>query len=154
MRGLRVWVVYKITTGEFILLFSFDESGAGGATPIAGLVRDSAGHLYGTAADGGMAYDACPFGYAGASLGCGVVFRLDPYGNEKIVYRFHGTDGANPYGGVILDSAGNMYGTTYMGGNANGGVVYKLTPPKPRRRALAPDTRDSGHPGWRAGSRA
>jgi uncharacterized repeat protein (TIGR03803 family) len=44
-----------------------------------------------------------------------------------VLYRFTGADGANPYAGVIRDPAGNFYGTTYQGGPANAGVVYKLT---------------------------
>lgn len=128
--GYGCGVVYEMSeAGEFSLLFSFDEGGAGGAIPVAGLVRDSAGNLYGTAAGGGMDYDVCTGSYQGASGGCGLVFRVDPYGNETVIYRFTGADGGNPWAGVILDSSGNIYGTTYGGGTANGGVVYKLTPP-------------------------
>src|SRR5580700_10980163 len=43
-----------------------------------------------------------------------------------VVHNFNGTHGANPYAGIVSDSAGNLYGTTYAGGAANAGVVYKL----------------------------
>jgi len=62
--------------------------------------------------------------------GCGVVFKLDPAGQQTVLYSFTGgADGGNPLAGVIRDSAGNLYGTTSSGG-AQGmfgnGVVYKL----------------------------
>jgi len=125
--GFGCGVVYKVdTSGQFTLLYEFT-GGADGGTPIAGLIRDSAGNLYGTADNGGAGIDRCVLGYAGAGPGCGVVFKVDPSGNETVLYRFTGADGAYPQAGVIFDSAGNLYGTTYQGGAANAGVVYKLT---------------------------
>ena len=57
----------------------------------------------------------------------GVVFKLDTTGTETVLYSFTGgADGANPYAGLIRDSAGNLYGTTYGGGTSNWGVVFKL----------------------------
>ena len=53
--------------------------------------------------------------------------QLDTTGHETVLYSFTGgADGANPYAGVIRDSAGNLYGTTSVGGAGGGGVVYKL----------------------------
>jgi uncharacterized repeat protein (TIGR03803 family) len=96
------------------VLHSFS-GGADGQYPHAGLVQDSAGNLYGTT--GGD--DAQTFG---------TVFKIDPTGNETVLYRFTGgTDGALPMGALIRDSAGNLYGTTYYGG-AGYGVVFKLDP--------------------------
>jgi uncharacterized repeat protein (TIGR03803 family) len=46
----------------------------------------------------------------------------------KVLHRFKGADGADLFTGLILDPAGNLYGTTVSGGNLNGGVVYKLSP--------------------------
>lgn len=83
---------------------------------IAGLLADSAGNLYGTT-------------YAGGSAGAGVVFRADPGGRETALYTFTGgADGDQPQSGVARDSAGNLYGTTRLGGASNLGVVYRLEP--------------------------
>jgi uncharacterized repeat protein (TIGR03803 family) len=80
------------------------------------VIRDSAGNLYGTTAYGG-------------SANAGVVYKLDTAGQETVLYSFTGgADGGTPWSGVIRDSAGNLYGTTQIGGNDNGGVVFKLTP--------------------------
>ncbi len=92
--------------------------GADGVGPQAGLVRDTAGNFYGTAAGGG----------SGIS-GCGVVFKLSPLGVETTLYTFKGgSDGCEPLGKLIADAAGNLYGTTYGGGAHNEGAVFKLTP--------------------------
>ena len=109
-------VVYKLdTSGRETVLHSFT-SGADGGGPIAGVIRDSAGNLYGTTF------------YGGAANG-GVVYKLDTAGHEIVLYNFTGgADGSQPDAGVIRDSAGNLYGTTYLGGAANAGVVYKLDP--------------------------
>jgi len=94
--------------------------GADGASPSAGVVMDAAGNLYGTTDGGG-------------STGAGVVFKIDPAGHETALHSVTGppwpgtgTDGYDPNGGVILDSAGNLYGTTNAGGATSGGIVYKL----------------------------
>ena len=107
-------VVFKLdTTGHQTVLYSFT-GGADGGIPYAGVIRDPAGNLYGTTAQAG-------------ALGWGVVFKLDTTGHETVLYTFTGgADGADPLAGVILDSAGNLYGTTYQGGAANAGVVFKL----------------------------
>ncbi|MFZ0707201.1 MAG: choice-of-anchor tandem repeat GloVer-containing protein [Candidatus Korobacteraceae bacterium] len=96
-------------------LYSF-QGGADGQLPN-GLVFDHNGNLYGTT-------------YIGGANGKGTVFELTPSGNEwtkTILHSFDGVDGANPYSGVILDDAGNLYGTTYGGGSQDEGVVYELT---------------------------
>jgi uncharacterized repeat protein (TIGR03803 family) len=128
-------VVYKLdTTGHEIVLYSFTGRSDGGF-PQAGVIRDSAGNLYGTASAGGITMGPCGGPYLG--LGCGVVYKIDPTGHETVLYSFTGgTDGANPYAGLIGDSAGNLYGTTTAGGGiTNGvcaprgcGVVYKIDP--------------------------
>lgn len=113
-------VVYKIdTTGNFSLLHVF--SGPDGSTPSAGVTVDSAGNLYGTASRGGQGVDS----------GAGVIFKIDAAGNETILYLFAGgPDGAYPLGTVVLDGAGNLYGTANAGGNApwpfGDGVVFML----------------------------
>jgi uncharacterized repeat protein (TIGR03803 family) len=107
------------------VLYSF-KGGKDGSYPQAGVVFDSAGNLYGATS------------YQG-TYGYGTVFKLTPTNGrwkESVLYAFKGSskdDGEYPWGGVILDKAGNLYGTTQLGGPAsqtcpNGcGTVYKLT---------------------------
>jgi uncharacterized repeat protein (TIGR03803 family) len=113
-------VVYKLdSTGHETVLYTFT-GGADGGDPGAGVIRDSAGNLFGTTSAGGDL--ACGF-----SAGCGVVFKVGPTGTETVLHRFTGgADGGYPYAGVIRDSAGNLYGTTSQGGPNGQGVVFKL----------------------------
>jgi uncharacterized repeat protein (TIGR03803 family) len=90
-----------------------------GKAPYAGLVRDPAGRLYGTTYSGGTRTAMC-------ASGCGVVFEVDEAGHERVLHRFSGPDGALPIGYLIRDSAGNLYGTTQMGGASGLGTVFKL----------------------------
>jgi uncharacterized repeat protein (TIGR03803 family) len=95
-----------------------------GALPEAGLVLDSQGNLYGAAADGGD---------TSCVNGCGSIFELSPFNGgwkETILHQFqaNGTDGTNPYSTLILDSVGNLYGTTFKGGTSNDGTVFELSP--------------------------
>jgi uncharacterized repeat protein (TIGR03803 family) len=126
--GFGCGVVYKLdATGQETALYRFCSLAncADGNGPYAGVIRDSAGNLYGTATGGGKT--GCL-----SDAGCGVVFKLDAAGNETVLYSFTGgADGGNPYAGVIRDSAGNLYGTASWGGDFSGckygcGVVYKL----------------------------
>ena len=106
-----------------------------GAFPSAGVVRDTAGNLFGTAYQGGL--QNCMF----SVLGCGTVFKVDTTGQFNVLYSFKGPeagpDGAYPQGGVVLDAAGNLYSTTAAGGSAIGcpslpqqncGMIFQLTP--------------------------
>jgi uncharacterized repeat protein (TIGR03803 family) len=116
---------------SFSVLHDFTCCTSDGWTAAAGLVRDPAGDLYGTTEWGGS--------YTGeycASLGCGTVFEVSPptapggVWTEKVLYRFGGEhDGLNPLSSLILDAAGNLYGTTYGGGALGGGTVFQLTRP-------------------------
>ena len=106
------------------VLYSFS-GGADGALPFAGLIRDAAGNLYGTTYQGGKVNKICQYG-------CGVVFELSPSSSgswtETVLYSFNGgPDGSNPVGGVAMDAAGNLFGTTAYGGPHNFGTVFKLT---------------------------
>jgi uncharacterized repeat protein (TIGR03803 family) len=90
-----------------------------GRSPYAGLVRDNAGNLYGTTLAGGG--HGCQFG-----KGCGTVFEISPGGQETILYAFSGgSDGANPYGGLLMKENA-LYGTTTGGGSTGNGVVFKI----------------------------
>jgi uncharacterized repeat protein (TIGR03803 family) len=105
------------------MLYSF-KGGSDGLSPT-GLTIDVAGNLYGTASSGGKS--SCNGG-----SGCGVVFKLalNSLGKwtETILYTFSGSDGNQPFGGAVVDTDGNLYGTTFYGGNASSGTVFKLTP--------------------------
>ena len=97
-------------------------TGPDGANPVASLMMDAKGDLYGTTRFGGLVKDCTGNG----SAGCGVVFELSR-GKETVLHRFtDGTDGAWPWAGLIADAHGNLYGTTNGGGTVGGGVVFKL----------------------------
>ena len=102
----------------FTVLYSFT-GGADGSSPQAGLVRDKRGNLYGTTAQGGSS--------ANCFLGCGVVFKLDTWGNETVLHTFTNTpDGALPLAALVRDKTGNLYGTTASGGTSVYGTIFKL----------------------------
>jgi len=108
----------------FTELYAFNNAGdlSDGGWPEAGVVRDAAGNLYGTTFFGGLGTE-CDIDVAGF----GVVFKVDPTGNESVLHAFGGRrDGWNPTAGLVLDSAGNLYGTTLLGGVHGFGVVFKL----------------------------
>lgn len=150
------------------ILYSFN-NGADGVNPVAGVVLDKEGNLYGTTLSGGVfgnvfeltpsgtlttLYYFCPnaqscldgaFPLGGVALdskanvygtttsggsdGGGTVFKVTPSGTETVLHSFAcPTDGCGPYGGVVRDSKGNLYGTTTDGGASGGGTVFKLTP--------------------------
>ena len=114
---------------QLTTLYSFTGSGAGdGANPEAGLIADPAGNLYGTTRFGGViTTESC------RPLGCGTVFQLTPSGTLNVLYSFSGSDGAQPFAGLIADTAGNLYGTTWGGGapcivTIGCGTVFQLDP--------------------------
>jgi uncharacterized repeat protein (TIGR03803 family) len=106
--------------------------GSDGYLPFSGVTLDAAGNLYGTTLNGGSS-TLC------AGFGCGIVYKLTPTATgpwkETVLHTFaDGPDGAGPWGGVILDSKGNLYGTVQDGGDlsvCNGigcGAVFELSP--------------------------
>jgi uncharacterized repeat protein (TIGR03803 family) len=107
--------VFSITpSGTFTSLHSFS-SGADGANPFgAGLTVGSDGALYGVT-------------FFGGNGTLGTIFRITASGTLTILYDFDGTNGANPYGTLLLAADGNMYGTT-SGDGIRFGTVFKLTP--------------------------
>jgi uncharacterized repeat protein (TIGR03803 family) len=116
--SLMLGTVFELSPGaadwSSTLLYSF-QGLADGADPKAPLVFDAAGNLYGT-----VTQDA----------GEGGVFELSPSGSgswiDSTVLAFEGTDGSIPYAGLVLDSEGNLYGTTEFGGSAQDGVVFEI----------------------------
>ena len=123
--GLGCGVVFELTPSENSwtqsVLWNF-AAGDGGYLPTTGVVFDGAGNLYGTTYWGG----------SGCNDLCGTVYQLMPSEsgwNEKVLYSYTGgSDGANPWGGVLLDGAGNVYSTAYTGGSGGGGTVSELSP--------------------------
>jgi len=103
----------------FKVLHSFT-GGGDGAYPYAGLVQDAVGNLYGAAADGGDD-PSCSSYY---TYGCGVIFVLDRNGEERVIRRLNGANGALPLGTPTLDRSGNLYGTTNGGGFFGSGTVF------------------------------
>jgi uncharacterized repeat protein (TIGR03803 family) len=112
------------------LLYSFNDNDQDGYEPYAPLIFDGAGNLYGTTYSGGTSGKGC------GGSGCGTVFELTPVGKgwkESVLFSFKDNlkDGFKPWGGVVFDKAGNLYGTTSGGGPAFGGgagTVFQLSP--------------------------
>jgi len=169
---LPAGTVFKLdNTGQMTVLHSFCSAAncADGNTPYAGVIRH-AGSLYGTTVGGGVSssgvvfkldpagnetalYTFCPNGnctdgmspnavirdkesnlygtttFGGGVSNSGVVFKLDPTGTETVLHSFAGgADGANPFGSLIQDEAGNLYGTTSVGGPSGQGTVFEVDP--------------------------
>lgn len=117
-----VGAVYELmrsgSTWTANVLYNFTWGDDGGA-PYAGLVFDGSGNLYGTA--------------SGSGINAGSVFELTPSGSGWTYHSLHifqsgGTDGMNPYAGLVFDRSGNIYGATVYGGQYGGGTVFELSP--------------------------
>jgi len=109
--------------GTLTTIYSFAGSPNDGSGPVAGVIRDAAGDLYGTTVQGGVSGTGC-------SGTCGTVFKVSGNGVETVLHNFAGgsSDGGNPHGGLIQDSAGNLYGTASNGGSTGNGVVFEVAP--------------------------
>jgi hypothetical protein len=107
--------------------------GTDGAVPNGALVLDNKGAIYGTSFFGGNESGECNGGSGGT--GCGTVFTLKPPATkggtwtEKVLYRFHGKDGANPAAGVAFDGNGDLFGPALAGGNGGYGLIFELKKP-------------------------
>lgn len=111
-------VVYKMTpAGKITVLHNFAGYPTDGSQPIGVLAQANDGTLYGAA-------------YTGGANNQGIVFKITTSGSYTLLHSFHdvaGSDGINPWTGVVVGSDGNLYGTA-QGGKHNAGVLYKITP--------------------------
>ena len=114
--------VFKLdAAGNQTVLHSF--TGPDGSTPRASLIRDTDGNLFGTT-------------YFGGTSNFGTVFQISWSGKFTLLYSFAGgSDGGNPFASLLRDPQGNLYGTTFYGGNlsclpnhAGCGVIFKIDP--------------------------
>lgn len=104
------------TDGEFSVLHAFDNAFQAGV-PIGAPVLDPFGNLYGTTLFGGI----------GGGYGGGTIFRLSADGDFSIVHSFAAADGVSPYGRLVSDLSGNIFGTTSQGGSGlGGGTIFRL----------------------------
>jgi uncharacterized repeat protein (TIGR03803 family) len=121
--------VFELTpnSGDWAFEVIHTFAGRNGRNPMAPMIFDAAGNLYGTTSGGGTSDSGT----------AGTVFELRPQADgtwkEKLLHSFQTTDGANPYAGVVFDAAGNLYGTTANGGKGDCafggcGTVFELTP--------------------------
>lgn len=124
LSALLLTAAFPAAAASETLLYSFT-GGIDGEAPGGGVIADASGALYGVAQSGGAAQ-------------LGAVFKLTPPAagqtkwTETTLYSFRGLDGSDgdePQTGLIMDKAGALYGTTFFGGTANNGTVFKLTPP-------------------------
>jgi uncharacterized repeat protein (TIGR03803 family) len=114
-RGFLRGTLFELSVAAPLYEFT---GGADGGRPMASLIGDGAGNLYGTASEGGSG----TFGE-----GNGVVFKLDVNTNQRtVLHTFAGLDGTCPAGALVRDSSGNLYGTTMFGGGIGYGTVFKL----------------------------
>lgn len=118
--------VFQVTfsNGQWMrrIIYNFLDPQEGGS-PQSGVIIDNSGNIYGSMSRGGDPH-------CNGQVGCGTIFELIPSGSgwiENTIYVFHdGVDGRNPIGGLILDSAGNLYGSASEGGANGGGTVFQL----------------------------
>ena len=105
------------TAGNEIVLYNFPGSASDGSIPVAAVVMDKAGNLYGTTEAGGDNAD---------ESGDGTVFKLDTLGNFTTLHQFGPPDGRYATSTLLIDKRGNLYGTTVQGGANELGTVFKV----------------------------
>ena len=133
--GSGFGVVFKLDTAHHErVLHVF--AGPDGRLPRGSLVSDRFGSLYGTTAFGGAA-------------DLGTVFKIDPNGKETVLHSFTGSpDGRNPDAGMVMDVAGNLYGTTEFGGTSDLGTIFQIDASGQHRvlHSFTGDSTDGSHP--------
>jgi uncharacterized repeat protein (TIGR03803 family) len=124
--------IFELPRGSGTVTTLANFNGTNGAQPYDSLIEDSSGNLFGTTFAGGASND-------------GTVFEL-PSGSGTIITlaNFNGTNGANPYAGVIEDISGNLYGTTYAGGANNLGTIFEVQNGSGRITTLVSFNRSNG----------
>ena len=128
--GSSKYSIVPVTPPTEKLLYSFGATSADGDVPLANLVADSKGNLYGTTKYGGPN----DISYSGNTTTAGTAFELSPATGggwtEKVIYNFGATtsDGALPIANMIFDANGNLYGTTLAGGSYGLGTAFELSP--------------------------
>lgn len=138
--GLLIVTCGVAVAQQYQVLWNFGTSANDGQWPVASLIFDRAGNLYGTSQFGGNSTNCGP-------SGCGTVFELSPSSNggwtETVLYSFCSNydsgdceDGFKPQAGLLIDEAGNLYGTTTGGGTSlcgtglyGCGTVFEVSPP-------------------------
>jgi hypothetical protein len=126
--GLGYGLVYELSPSsagwQYKPIHAFT-NGADGNEPEAGVTLDAAGNLYAATLYGGKTETLCP-------NGCGAIIKLTPTAGGiwtgSLVHDFDGADGTSPGGAVALDSAGNVYASTLLGGPDGVGTVIELSP--------------------------
>lgn len=136
-------IVFRLTpeNGQWTESVVHAFNGSDGCYPAASLVTDAAGNFFGSTSEGGQG--GCSFrnapkrGQAGCVNGCGTLFELSRRSHGgysfSVVHYFTELSGAGPSGNMAVDAAGNLYGTTVIGGHASAchgacGVVFELSP--------------------------
>ncbi len=133
--ALTLLVASLSAHAQYSIVHSFAGAPNDAAFPNGELIQDTAGNFYGTT-------------YLGGTSNFGTVFKIDPSGNETVLYNFKNgrNDGNGPLGGLLLDTEGNLYGTTTRGGELGGGVLFELDAGNAFRRIF-----EFGQPGIGSG---
>ncbi len=108
-----IWKLNK--KGNETLLHKFAGGGKDGCNPLAGMVRDAKGNLYGVT-------------YGCGAHNAGVLYELSAKGKFTLLHSFTGADGSAPIGELLLTANGALFGTTYEGGSHNAGTVWEYAP--------------------------
>jgi uncharacterized repeat protein (TIGR03803 family) len=128
--GIGCGTVFRITpSGKLTTIYNFcaQTNCADGQWPSGSLVQATDGNFYGTTEAGGAHGTNCPFGI------CGTVFKITPKGKLTTLHSFAGTDGSDPYSGLVQGTNGTFYGTTNMGadlscgGGSGCGTIFSLS---------------------------
>jgi len=125
--GNGAGTIYEVTpAGDVTVLYTFcsETDCKDGSTPYGAMIIGSDGNFYGTTYAGGANTTAC-------NAGCGTLFQITPAGKLTTLHSFcseaNCTDGSQPEGGLLQETNGTFYGTTYSGGTNNLGTIYSLS---------------------------